>query len=78
MLRFEHSSYVNAPVAEVFAFHELPDALEKLTPPAPPVRVVRREGGIRPGDVVELAIGRGPFRITWVVRPHTPCAGRPR
>lgn len=70
MLAFEYSSYVAAPVHEVFAFHERDDALEKLTPPDPPVEVVRREGGIRPGAVVELRIGRWPLRITWLAR-HT-------
>ena len=68
MLRFEYSSYVDAPVAEVFSFHEREDALEILTPPDPPVEVVRREGGIRPGAVVELRIGRWPFRMTWLAR----------
>jgi ligand-binding SRPBCC domain-containing protein len=46
----------------VFAFHEREDALRLLNPPFPPVRVIRKEGGIEPGSRVELKIG--PFR--WV------------
>ena len=42
---------------EVFAFHERDDALPRLSPPFPPVRVIRRDGGIRPGARVDLRIG---------------------
>ncbi|MBX9600376.1 MAG: SRPBCC family protein [Bryobacteraceae bacterium] len=70
MLRFEHSSLVRAPLPAVFAFHEDPRALERLTPPDPPVEVVRRSGGIRPGGVTVLRIGRKPLRLTWIAR-HT-------
>ncbi len=70
MLHFELTSVVNAPVAAVFAFHEDPQALERLTPPDPPVEVLRRSGGIRPGGITVLRIGRRPLRLTWVAR-HT-------
>jgi ligand-binding SRPBCC domain-containing protein len=48
---------VQAPVATVFAFHERDDALPRLSPPFPPMRVVSRAGGIRTGARVELRIG---------------------
>lgn len=51
---------IQAPVEEVFAFHERPDALELLTPAFPPVRVVNKSGGIERGARVELRVG--PFR----------------
>jgi ligand-binding SRPBCC domain-containing protein len=70
MPRFVHSSVIDAPVERVFAFHEAPGALEALTPPFAPVRVVRREGGIQPGGVVELEVPVGPFKRRWVAR-HT-------
>ncbi len=44
-------------MSAVFAFHERDDALPRLSPPFPPVRVVSREGGIRPGARVDLRIG---------------------
>lgn len=65
---FEYSSLIDAPVGVVFAFHERADALEILSPPFPPVRVVSRTGGIRPGDELTLEIGVGPVRVRWVAR----------
>jgi ligand-binding SRPBCC domain-containing protein len=67
---FAYSSSISVPVEKVFAFHERPDALERLTPPWAPVHVLRREGGIMPGGLVELALAVGPFRLRWVAR-HT-------
>lgn len=60
------SVVVHAPVAAVFAFHERDDALPRLSPPFPPVRVVSRDGGIHRGAVVDLRVG--PFR--WLAA-HT-------
>ena len=62
MPTFIKSVLLNVPVEGVFAFHEREDALKLLNPPFPPVRVIRKEGGIEPGSRVELKIG--PFR--WV------------
>ena len=59
---FLKSIVVKAPVEVVFAFHERADALQLLSPPFPPVRVVRKTGGLEPGSRVELKIG--PFRWT--------------
>lgn len=66
MPEFVRSVVVHAPVAEVFAFHEREDALARLSPPFPPVRVVRREGGIQSGARVDLRIGP----VRWLAR-HT-------
>lgn len=60
------SVIVDAPVEEVFAFHEREDALPRLSPPFPPVRVVSRDGGIRPGARVDLRIAS----VRWLAR-HT-------
>jgi len=70
MPRFVYSSIIPAPVARVFAFHEQPDALERLTPPFAPARVIRRTGGILPGAIVELEVPLGPFKTRWLAR-HT-------
>ena len=45
-------------------------ALERLTPPWAQVRVLEREGEIREGGKVVLAVKRGPTELKWVVR-HT-------
>lgn len=70
MPRFVYSSIIPAPVERVFAFHEQPDALERLTPPFAPVKVIRRAGGIQPGAIVELEVPIGPFKTRWLAR-HT-------
>ncbi|MDQ6760198.1 MAG: SRPBCC family protein [Acidobacteriota bacterium] len=66
MQHFEYSSWIDAPVETVFAFHERPDALEKLTPPDQKVEIVSRQGGIRTGARVELRIHVGPWSVTWI------------
>ncbi|MEO8659786.1 MAG: SRPBCC family protein [Bryobacteraceae bacterium] len=68
MRHYERSVLINAPVETVFAFHERPDALELLTPPTPPVRVLRREGGLQVGAIVELLVPLGPFHKRWLAR----------
>jgi ligand-binding SRPBCC domain-containing protein len=70
MLHFEYSSLIPAPVETVFAFHESPGALEKLTPPDQPVTVEQRQGGIQPGGTVVLRLGKPPLAIRWHAR-HT-------
>jgi len=62
MPTFLKSIVVEAPVDTVFGFHEREDALRLLSPPFPPVRVIRKTYGIEPGSRVELRIG--PFRWT--------------
>lgn len=54
---FVRSLLIRAPVEQVFAFHERDDALARLSPPFPPLRVVSRSGGIRSGARVDLRIG---------------------
>lgn len=67
MPRFVKSVWIAAPVETVFAFHERADALELLSPPFPPVRVIRRDGGIAKGSRVELRIGP----VVWVAEHGT-------
>lgn len=63
---FVKRTRIPAPVERVFAWHEAPGALEKLTPPWEPVTVVERHGSIRDGDRTVLRVGPRPFRLTWV------------
>lgn len=58
---FVRSILLDAPIERVFAFHERPDALQLLSPPFPPVRVIRKTGGIEIGSRVELKIGPLPW-----------------
>jgi ligand-binding SRPBCC domain-containing protein len=59
---YSRSVVIDAPVGRVFAFHERADALELLSPAFPPVRVLRRTGGIERGALVEIQMGP----VRWV------------
>ena len=64
---YVHRSSLPFPAERVFAWHERPGALERLTPPFAPVRVLARSGtGIQPGARVVLRIPVGPAGVTWV------------
>jgi len=65
MRQFVRRTRIAAPVERVFQWHELPDVLEKLTPPGEPVRVIERSGGIRDGGRVLIEIGYPPVSIRW-------------
>lgn len=52
-------------VAELFAWHERPGALERLSPPWDPVRVLARSGGIETGAEARLRVRIGPLAVTW-------------
>jgi ligand-binding SRPBCC domain-containing protein len=65
-MHFVYSSVIEAPVAKVFAFHERPDALERLIPPWQRVEIVRRTGGLETGARVEFRLRVGPLSIPWV------------
>lgn len=53
---------------DVFAWHERPGALERLTPPWAEAEVLRQDGGIRDGGKVVLRIRRGPTTFRWELR----------
>lgn len=69
-MKFIKESPIAAPPERVFAFHESPGALEKLTPPWERVEVVSGGDSIRPGARVVLRTKLGPARLTWVAE-HT-------
>jgi ligand-binding SRPBCC domain-containing protein len=63
---FIRRSRIEAPAAEVYAWHALPEALERLTPPGEHIEVIERTGGIERGARAVLRFGRWPFRRRWV------------
>ena len=70
-MRFVYESVIGAPPERVFAFHELPDALARLTPPWERARVVRAAPSLRVGEVAVVetrVLGLVPVR--WVAE-HT-------
>lgn len=66
MPKFIKSVTIKAPVETVFGFHEREDALRLLSPAFPPMRVIRKTGGIETDSEVELKIGP----LQWTAR-HT-------
>ncbi len=63
---FIRRSRIEVPAQVVYAWHALPDALERLTPPGERVKVIERTGGIERGARVVMQFGRWPFRRRWV------------
>jgi len=65
-MRFVRESVIRAAPERVFAFHELPDALARLTPPWEATRVVEHARDLRPGakTVVETRV-LGIVPVVW-------------
>jgi ligand-binding SRPBCC domain-containing protein len=66
MARFVKESRIAASPERVFAFHESPGALERLTPPWERVKVVSGGESLRPGTRVLLRTQVGPVSIDWI------------
>ncbi len=65
-MRFVKESVIEASAETVFAFHEAPDAFERLQPPWPKTRIVQPPTSLAVGTRVELQVGVGPFWQTLV------------
>ena len=68
---FSKRSVISASPERVFGFHELPDALKRLTPPWEPTRVVKAAADLRVGSeaLIETRL-LGLLRVRWRAR-HT-------
>jgi ligand-binding SRPBCC domain-containing protein len=73
---FVASSKIAAPAERVFAFHESPGALEKLTPPWEPVEFVQRPPNIKDGARAILKVGPWPFKQRWELEHRGYIQGR--
>ena len=71
IMTFVKESMIGAAPERVFAFHELPDALERLTPPWERARIVERAESLEVGSraVVEMRMA-GLLPVRWVAE-HT-------
>jgi ligand-binding SRPBCC domain-containing protein len=65
---FTYRSVVPAPAADVFEWHERPEAVLALIPSRRFVRIESQTGGLRDGGRVTLSIGVGPLRLRWEAR----------
>ncbi len=66
---------VAVPAEVLFAWHERPGALGRLTPPWQDVRLERFDG-IRDGDEALIRLGAGPIGVRWLARHQGYQAGR--
>jgi len=64
--KFILESEVPASPDEVFAWHELPGAVERLTPPWEKVEITERAATLQVGTRVVFQIVMGPLRKTWI------------
>jgi ligand-binding SRPBCC domain-containing protein len=65
-MKFVQESRIARTPAEVFAFHQRPEALTSITPPWEHVTVVGNVPPIEPGRRVSLRTKIGPFSVMWV------------
>ena len=73
MPEFIASTIIRAPIERVWAFHENPQALLQLTPPAQDIRVLSHTGGIGAGARLRISVRLfGPIRVEWHA-VHTVC-----
>jgi ligand-binding SRPBCC domain-containing protein len=76
-MRFVAESVIHASPERVFAFHELPDALERLTPPWAGSRVIEHAAALGVGARTVCGIRVAPFVWARTELVHTACE-RPR
>lgn len=67
---FIHRSRFEVPAADLFAWHERPEALADLLPRSAFIRVESSDGSLRDGSRVVLRFGIGPIGFRWVARHH--------
>ena len=65
---FRKRSRVNAPVEDVFNWHAIKGALERLSPPWDSIRVIESKGGIEKGAEHIFEMKVGPFPLRWIAR----------
>ena len=68
--RFIKQSEIDAPPEAVFAFHERPGVVEKLTPPWERIEVLEAAPDLKPGTRTVFRVFLGPLPRLWVAE-HT-------
>lgn len=69
MTHFEYESEMPVPAKALFTWHARPGAFERLQPPWERIELLHREGGILPGDELEMKLKvLGPLGIRWLAR----------
>lgn len=68
MESFVHSSRIDQPLDNVFAWHIREGAFERLKPPWEQFEVIGRSGSIQNNGIVKLRTKIGPLYMKWIVR----------
>ena len=63
--RFSKRSVFDFPVESVFAWHERDGAIERLSPPRVPLKVIFKSGGIQPKASIILGMKEVPYKYKW-------------
>ena len=63
-VHFVAESVIRTTPERLFAFHELPDALSRLTPPWEPARIVQAAASLRPGSLAVVDVRVLP--LIWI------------
>jgi ligand-binding SRPBCC domain-containing protein len=71
-MKFVKESVINASAEKVFAFHEAPDAFERLQPPWQTTEIVEPPASLDVGTRVVLRVKVGPFWQT-IIAEHVEC-----
>jgi ligand-binding SRPBCC domain-containing protein len=74
--KFTLRSRIQASAGEVYAWHAVPEALERLTPPGERMKILERTGGVERGARVVIQYGRWPFRRLWIAEHQEHEKGR--
>jgi len=67
-MQIDRVTEILSPADAIFAWHERPGALERLTPPWQPVEVTSDPGPLEAGRTVALRIKVGPVALRWIAR----------
>lgn len=73
---FSLTTRIERSAEDVFAWHESPEALQRLCPPWEKVVVTASTDGIRDGAIVQVRHKFGPFTMKWTVEHRDYVKGR--
>ncbi len=67
-MKYHHRFLVNAPIADVAAFHGRSASMAAITPPPIIVRMERASATLHDGDEMAFTMWLGPLPVRWVAR----------
>ena len=76
MAVFEKTTRIEVPADDLFTWHEMPGAFQRLIPPWENVKVVKRQRRLADGEQVVLRVGIGPIGQKWVAELYDVTRGR--